>query len=199
MIGAFDIILAFVAITVAPGPATLALAQVSMSRGRLSGAMFGAGLALGLGFWGVLAGLGLGAVLLGSAQVLFVLKTLGAMYLLYLAYGAAKTAIAPKDEGASPVGNVFWAGLILNLSNPKAVFAWLAVLTLGAGSFQTAGLVGALSLSGAAVYAAIALIFSIPIMRGAYRRFARWISACAAVLFGWFAYRLFTLRVAAVA
>lgn len=43
---------AFFLVAASPGPATVALATVSMSAGRRAGWQFGLGLSLGLAFWG---------------------------------------------------------------------------------------------------------------------------------------------------
>ena len=62
---------AFFVVAVAPGPATLGCASIAMSQGRRAGLGFGFGLGLALLFWGVLAAIGLGAILAGSAEVMF--------------------------------------------------------------------------------------------------------------------------------
>jgi len=69
--------LAFVVVAASPGPANLAAATVALTHGRKTGLIFAIGLTLGLSFWGILAAMGMGAVLQGSATVLFVLKLLG--------------------------------------------------------------------------------------------------------------------------
>ncbi len=119
------IILAFFIVTVSPGPANIAVATVAMSSGRRNGLLFGLGLSIGLAFWGVIAATGLGVVLQASELVLLALKVLGGGYLLWLAYQSAKSAAKPIEKNAKPQseGRWFLRGLILNLSNPKAVVA----------------------------------------------------------------------------
>ena len=72
-----SVALAFVVVTVSPGPANIALATTAMHAGRRTGLLFGAGLAVGLAFWGLVAATGLGAVLQASASMLVVLKLAG--------------------------------------------------------------------------------------------------------------------------
>ena len=83
---------AFFVVAVAPGPATLGCASVAMAHGRRAGLSFGMGLGAALFFWGVLAALGLGAVIATSAQVMLWLKVLGALYLFWLAWKAGRSA-----------------------------------------------------------------------------------------------------------
>ena len=58
--GLASILAAFFIVTASPGPATLAVSTVSAASGRKSGMIFGAGLAIGLAFWGLVAATGEG-------------------------------------------------------------------------------------------------------------------------------------------
>ena len=180
---------AFLMVAAAPGPATLALATISMSAGRRSGVSFGLGLSVGLAVWGVVAATGLGALLQASAQALTVLKLVGGAYLLWLAYGAARSAAREATPAAclATRGNWVRRGLILNLSNPKAVVAWMATLTLGVSEGQSAAqVVAATALCigiGFAVYAAYALTFSTSGAMRLYASVRRWIDGVVAGLF----------------
>jgi threonine efflux protein len=69
--------LAFLIVTISPGPANIVVATVAMSAGRRRGLAFGAGLSVGVAFWGAVAATGMGAVLQGSAIALTILKVLG--------------------------------------------------------------------------------------------------------------------------
>lgn len=180
---------AFFVAAASPGPATIAVATVSMSAGRRSGLLFGMGLAVGLAFWGVVAAGGLGAILLASAQALSILKLLGGAYLIWLAIGNVRSAMSHETSIAvqSEQARSFAKGLLLNLSNPKAVFAWMAVLALG---FEDASGVAHLVLStgtcmciGFLIYAGYALGFSTPGAMRVYSKLRRWIDSVAAGLF----------------
>lgn len=189
MIGIWAALAAFVVVAAAPGPATLALATVAMRTGRGPGLRFGLGLSAGLAFWGLVAAAGLGALLQASAQALTVLKLLGGAYLLWLAVGAARSAWKGTDDDAAKTGRSAWfrQGLLLNLSNPKAVLAWMATLSLGldaqGGVAQVMIFTALCSGAGCAIYAVYALAFSVGGVRAGYQRARRWIDAAAAGLF----------------
>ena len=133
LLGLGAVAAAFFVAAASPGPATIAVATVSMSAGRACGLRFGYGLSIGLAFWGLVAATGLGAVLQASSVALSVLKLLGGAYLLWLAYGTVRSADRDPVPQNAPTRrrNHFRRGLLLNLSNPKAVLAWMAALALG--------------------------------------------------------------------
>ncbi|GAB5508015.1 MAG: LysE family translocator [Rhizobiaceae bacterium] len=185
---------AFFIVAVSPGPATLAVSTVSAASGQRAGLAFGMGLGFGLAFWGIVAATGLGAVLQASAQWLMALKIAGGVYLLWLAYGSARSALrngegpheAGSDEPAGR-GRDFVRGLLLNLSNPKAVIAWMAALSVGLGADGGLGTVafatGGCMALGFAIYAAYAVAFSrAPVMNG-YQRIRRWVDGIVSALF----------------
>lgn len=161
------IAIAFFIAAASPGPATLAVATVSMHSGRKSGLLFGAGLALGLAFWGLVAATGLGAILQASSYALSVLKLVGGAYLLWLAWMSARSAMVKADMSVPPKSTRYTGfrhGLVLNLSNPKAVIAWMAVLALGLDDGGSAAQVmlatGTCMVLGLAIYMLYALVFS---------------------------------------
>jgi threonine/homoserine/homoserine lactone efflux protein len=193
---------AFFVAAASPGPATLAVSTVAMARGARAALWSGLGLSLGLAFWGLVAAAGLGAVLTQSATALFVLRLAGGAYLLYLAWQSARSALASHaGEAPTPAGSgarLFRRGLLLNLTNPKAVLAWMAVLALGmeAGTGTAALFVttAACALLGGAIYAVYALAFARPAVRAVYRRARRGIEAVVAGFFGYAGFRLVTAR-----
>ena len=208
-----SIALAFFIVAVSPGPATLANAAVSMSKGRKAGLVYGAGLSCGLGFWGIVAASGLGAVLQSSMYLLMTLKVFGGLYLLWLAFQSARAAMkctavkcratksesdtaipSSADQSSNPQSSTkkwFIQGLILNLSNPKAVVAWMAALAVGLDANANEGVYAYVLIAatlmcvviGVLVYAFYAIVFSFGgIMRG-YKRCRRWINGVIAGFF----------------
>lgn len=183
------IAVAFFVAAASPGPATIAVATVSMSAGRKTGLLFGTGLSVGLAFWGLVAATGLGALLQASSYALSILKLLGGAYLLWLAYKAARSAANVGKAPATPAEqrHDFRHGLLLNLSNPKAVFAWMAVLALGLDDGSGAGHVmlatGLCVVLGFLIYGFYALIFSTSGAMVIYSRTRRWIDGAVAGLF----------------
>lgn len=181
--------LAFFVVAVSPGPANISNAAIAMSFGRKSSLIYGAGLSTGLVFWGLVAASGMGAVLQSSFYVLMALKILGGVYLLWLAWQSGKSAArVGKAEVATPNhGRWFWRGVVLNLSNPKSVIAWMAALSVGLGPEDGfVSVVVATSvciLAGFANNALYSLLFSVGGMMTAYRKFRRWIEGVVAGLF----------------
>ncbi|QBF30011.1 LysE family translocator [Thalassococcus sp. S3] len=174
-----------------PGPATLAVAAVAMSAGRLHGLAMAFGLAIGLAAWGILAAIGVGALVAQSAAALTVLKIIGGLYLLYLglkSWQSSRTDETQRQlEGHSPsAARSFRRGLVLNLGNPKAVLAWVAALALGSAGSEAPALwlVALCILFGVVLYAAYALVFSVEQVMRAYRAARRWVDRVFAVLFG---------------
>ncbi len=189
LVSLVSITLTFFVVAVSPGPATISNAVVAMHHGRRAGLTYGAGLALGLAFWGLVAASGMGVVLQGSVYLLSALKILGGCYLLWLACLSARAAwradIGRTIESAR--GDWFARGLLLNLSNPKAVLAWMAALAVGldadAGVASVATATLACIAVGFGVYALYSLCFSLPFAMRIYWRCRRWIDAAVAGLF----------------
>ncbi|MCK0096581.1 LysE family translocator [Yoonia sp. F2084L] len=183
------IALAFFIVAVSPGPANVAVATIAMRSGRGAAMLFGMGLGCGLALWGLVAATGMGAILQGSAVLLTVLKVFGGFYLLWLAWQSYRAAMRADHAPAPTTRKDHWfmGGLVLNLSNPKAVVAWMAALSMGMGAEQAgAPLVIATVVCmalGFMNYAGHAVAFSLAgFMRG-YQRFRRWIEGAIATLF----------------
>ena len=180
---------AFVIVAASPGPANLAAATVALTHGRRTGLIFALGLTLGLAFWGILAALGMGAVLQSSATALFVLKLAGGCYLLWLAWQTGRAAMRTEMAKAPdiPPGRWFFRGVLLNLSNPKAVFAWMAALSVGLSADDGVAAVTIATLMCALIGLVNAtgwtLLFSHPAMMRSYRRVRRWVDSIVAGLF----------------
>lgn len=188
--GLVTIGLAFFVAAASPGPATIAASTISMSAGRIDGLRFACGLSAGLAFWGLIAATGVGAILQASAWALSGLKLLGGAYLLWLAYQSARSARrASALEPRTQIGKRRWfaRGLMLNLSNPKAVIAWMATLSLGVTGTDSAWQVVAATVLcavlGFLIYVTYVLVFSTPAAMDVYARARRWIDGVAAGLF----------------
>ncbi len=112
-----------------PGPAPLALAGVGATFGFNRGLPFLAGILTGLCV--VIIGASLGLVTLFEAfpSVRWVVQMMGGLYILYI---AIKIATAPHLIGTDASKQVvpkFRDGFILNLLNPKAYAAFLALFS----------------------------------------------------------------------
>lgn len=114
-------------LTVVPGPDMAVVTKRAITAGRAEALRAAAGITTGLLVWGVFTVVGLAAVLAASAEAYFVVKILGAGYLVVLGLqslwqsrrSAPRTA-GPRTTGA---GRAYLTGLTTNVLNPKiAVF-----------------------------------------------------------------------------
>ncbi len=180
---------AFWVIAATPGPANISNAAIAMRHGRRASMVYGLGLSVALVFWGVLAATGMGAVLQSSAAVLTILKVSGGLYLLWLAWQSGRSAVRKEtaDTVEIGVGRWFWRGIILNLSNPKSVIAWMAALSMGLDPSDSWDAVVATTLICVAVAFfnnfSYSMVFSMGSMMAVYRRLRRWIDGFSAALF----------------
>ena len=133
-----DTSLAFFSIAVllalSPGPDNLFVLMQSATGGRRAGWAVVAGLMLGVLLQTLAVTLGLAALFAASATAFTVLRLVGAVYLLYLAWGAWRApATLAAGGGASHAQPPAWSrlmlrGVVMNLSNPKVVLFFLALL-----------------------------------------------------------------------
>jgi homoserine/homoserine lactone efflux protein len=116
-----------------PGPAAMFVASVGTARDvRLVAHAIG-GIALANAFYFGLSALGLAGLLLASPQVYAAIRWAGAAYLIYLgvrlvmARGSGFEAVGGGAASLS-AGRVFARALVLELSNPKALLYFAALL-----------------------------------------------------------------------
>ncbi|MEM7302698.1 MAG: LysE family translocator [Pseudomonadota bacterium] len=198
-----NIVLAWTAlflVAISPGPSVMAIMGISMVSGRRAGFVFTTGCMTGATAWAVLAGLGLSAWLTTYASGIFVLKVLGGLYLMWLAYKSFKSALTANKNLKSnqPVGRrgLYSRGLALHLTNPKAILSWAAVITLsqsdnGSTAVLVFTLVGCLIIT-FLVHYAYAAIFASRAAMASYARARRWIEGLLAAVFGFAGIRLLT-------
>ena len=118
-----------------PGPATLAIAGTSMERGRAAGLSVAAGIVIGSASWGLAAAFGMSALILANVWLVEILRYVGAAYLLFLAFKAGNSALSDKplaqvSAGRGGIRRLFVKGLLLHLTNPKAIFGWGAMFAV---------------------------------------------------------------------
>jgi len=128
-----------VLIEITPGPNMAYLAALSLSRGWRVGVAAVAGVALGLAVYGLVAALGLAAIIDHSLILYEVLRWAGVAYLLWLAWEAwssdEETGPDAADGRHGELQSAFRRGLITNLLNPKAGIFYVAMVP----AFVTAG------------------------------------------------------------
>lgn len=195
---------AYVIATASPGPSNMAIMGVAMRQGRGPALMLALGVMTGSLFWAVLAASGMSALLASYAHALFVLKIAGGLYLLYLAFRAARSALRGQaagtgadDPGSSRMA-LYRRGVLLHLTNPKAVLAWIAIMSLGLRPDAPASTLQAIILGcaglGLVVFGGYALVFSTAPMVRAYQKARRGIEAGLALFFGFAGLRLLLSR-----
>ena len=94
------------------------------------------GLQIGLAFILLVAGAGVGALLLASTTAFMMVKVLGAGYLIWLGVkqwrapvdGAASDAAAPSEPAGLSVRQRLLRGALTNATNPKGIVFMVAVL-----------------------------------------------------------------------
>ena len=127
----FSFILASLLLGLAPGPDNLFVLTQSALYGRKAGLLVTAGLCTGLIIHTALVGLGVAAIFQSSALAFNLLKVLGALYLLLLAWQAFHATTAHlQNNGQRPLGNfqLYRRGIIMNITNPKVSIFFLAFL-----------------------------------------------------------------------
>ena len=108
-----------------PGPAPLALAAVGATAGVRKGIPFLLGILSGLAVAIIFAAVGLATLFDHYPYAKLICEVLGALYILFVAY---KIASAPPLNNSDDVALPDYKdGFILNLLNPKAYAAFLAV------------------------------------------------------------------------
>ena len=121
-------------LTLAPGPDILYLLTKSLSDGAKAGIILACGLVSGIVFHTTLVMVGVAALIKSSATAMLLLKIFGAAYLLFLAFGAFKSAKAGKkislvraDKNFSSTA-LYKRGVLMNVLNPKVLLFFLAFL-----------------------------------------------------------------------
>lgn len=118
-------------LTLVPGIDTALVLRSSVAGGRRAGYATVAGISLGLMVWAVAAAIGVSALLAASQTAYIVLKTAGALYMIWLGVRLIRsrrttaTPAVPRDRGLMAS---FTRGFVTNLLNPKIGVFYVAVL-----------------------------------------------------------------------
>lgn len=192
--------MAYVIATASPGPSNMAIMGMAMSQGRGSALLLAFGVITGSLFWAVMAATGISAILATYANALFVIKIAGGLYLLYLAYKAVKSALSAKMPSSvvarlpANKWQIYRRGLLLHLTNPKAVLAWIAIMSLGlrpdSPTTTLLAIVLGCAMLSVVVFGGYAIVFSTAPMIRSYLKARRWIEGVLAIAFGYAGIRL---------
>ncbi|MBF2707872.1 LysE family translocator [Flavobacterium soyangense] len=123
--------LAALVLAISPGPNMIYLVSRSITQGKKAGVISLLGVICGFLFHIIMVSFGLTAVLFAVPMAYTILKTIGVIYLLYLAFQAIK----PNSNGIFETqGNLsidkpnklFRTGLLTNVLNPKTAVFYLS-------------------------------------------------------------------------
>lgn len=117
-------------VVVSPGPDNLLAVSRGLSQGRLAAALSALGAGLGILGHTLAATFGLSLLVQGSPQAFWLVKGVGALYLLWLGYKAlvAGDLISFAPAARLPLRRVLATGLLSNVLNPKPGLFVLAFL-----------------------------------------------------------------------
>ncbi len=184
-----------------PGLSVAMLVGIATAQGRTPALVATLGIALGSVTINILTILGVGLILSQAAWAITLLRIIGGVYLLYLAYGAFSKAIHPPSLQSldssyrTPMKN-FVAGYLLQVTNPKTIAFWLAISSIGAVEGASLGVILLFILGGFIIsftcHGAWSLALSTGSIRAAYISGQKWIEMALGCFFTFAAYKLAT-------
>lgn len=188
-----------------PGPSTLAVMGTAMAQGRARALALAAGVVSGSLCWGLSAAFGLAALMQRWSAALAVVKVVGGLYLLWMAWQAGRKALrgmpAATETAAGagePYGRTWARGAAMHLTNPKAIVVWLSVVSLAlpadARQADALAFVASCALLSATIFCCYALAFSTDAARRGYRALERPVNGLLAGVFAYAGVRMVLSR-----
>ena len=110
--------------SITPGPNNIMLSASGANYGLRRTIPHMLGVTIGFASLVFLCGLGLGAIFESFPVIQTILKVVGSLYLLYLAYRIARASFSDDQEVRKPF--TFWEAAAFQYANPKA---WVMALT----------------------------------------------------------------------
>ena len=175
-----------------------------MVSGRRLGVAVASGITAGSWAWSISAALGLGAIMLANAWVFEVIRYFGAGYLMFLAFKSARSALTPgametRGLGTTSARHAFGKGLVLHLTNPKAVLFFGSLFAIGvpadASLEQLLTVIVSVGLQSALIFHGYAVLFSSKPMVVGYMRLRRWFEGIFAIAFAAASFKVLTSRI----
>lgn len=197
---------AYLIATASPGPAILAIIATSVSQGRKAGLALAFGVLTGSYIWAILTASGLSAVVRTYGHAIIVLKVIGGLYLLWLAWNAFRAARKSQEAYRAQLATLpalsprrqYLKGLGIHITNPKAIFNWIMLTSLGMPPGAPSGVmttfIAGCMVIGVAVFLGFALLFSLAVINGAYLKSRRAIEALMAGFFAFAGLKLLTTK-----
>jgi threonine/homoserine/homoserine lactone efflux protein len=122
---------ASLALALVPGPDNLFVLTQSALYGKKAGLLVTLGLCTGLLVHTAAVSLGVAALFKVSTVAFTLLKVIGALYLLYLAWQAFRekaSALGASSESGIEWHKLYFRGIFMNITNPKVAIFFLAFL-----------------------------------------------------------------------
>ncbi|SEO76307.1 LysE family translocator [Trujillonella endophytica] len=165
--------LAFAAVLVlVPGPDTAVVVRSTLTGGRRRGTWSALGITASNAVQGTAAAAGLAAVVVRAEPLFQAIRWAGIAYLTYLGVQSLRSALRGRypasDEGASVAGVAvrgFRQGFLSNITNPKVLAFYLAVLPQFLGEAAAVPVLLAFALT----HAVIGLAWSLVLVTGLHR------------------------------
>jgi threonine/homoserine/homoserine lactone efflux protein len=120
-------------LSITPGPAVLCILSNALSRGALRSTWASLGVVAANGLYFLLSATGVSAMLIASYRLFAAIRWIGVAYLVWMGlsviFGKA-SPLAVKETDAPERGNgrIFLNGLAVQMSNPKALLFFTALL-----------------------------------------------------------------------
>ena len=148
------------ALALAPGPDNIFVLTHAAQHGRGAGIAITLGLCSGLILHTSAVALGLAAILQTAPLALQIVQFIGALYLLYLAWGAWRAAAQPLSATRGRLSRfaLYRRGVVMNVTNPKVLLFFLAFLPQFANP-ERGALTAQIAVLGAAFIAATLFVF----------------------------------------
>lgn len=186
---------------VSPGPGVALIIGVAVAEGRRPALLTTLGISSATIVLATATVLGFAALLASMQPAMTAIRIAGGLYLLWLAYKAFARAAHPPQIApmAAAGGRSAWLrGFLLQISNPKAIFFWLAVAALGSLDNAPAPIL-ALFVAGAFVnsfvgHGAYGFVLSSSAARARFLAWRRWIEGALGAVFALAGLRLLMAR-----
>lgn len=180
----------FIPALMLPGPDFVAVVRSSMMRGTRAGLLTTLGVSMGLGIYATLGLLGLSAVLVKFEWLAWAIRVAGGAYLVYLGIKLVRAKPESIEIGAAGDnggGNPLLFGLLVTLTNPKAIVLFASVFATSVTAATPAWLMAVMIVlvvaSSLAWYTLVSVFMSsAPVIRS-FGRARHWVERAAGVCF----------------
>jgi homoserine/homoserine lactone efflux protein len=125
-------LIATIILSLSPGPGVFSSISSGLHHGFRLGLWNGVGMQVANMILVAIVSLGLGAILLASETLFTAVKWLGVIYLIYLGIvtwrSNTRAFVEDQDDNAHTAREVFMRGFFVNLTNPKGIIFFAAIL-----------------------------------------------------------------------